>query len=91
MRDMQSKPDCMIGRKMAPTGGSGKIEHTIGPVVFSTGLGGPLWLKEFDVLIKNAKIVDGTGNPGYRSDLAVRSGRIERIEPDIPGGTGPAR
>lgn len=38
----------------------------------------------FDLLIKNGTIVDGSGNPGYKSDLGVTQGRIEAIEKDIP-------
>jgi N-acyl-D-amino-acid deacylase len=33
----------------------------------------------FDVIIKNGDIVDGTGNPGYRADIGIRSGRIAEI------------
>lgn len=34
---------------------------------------------EFDLLIKNGKIVDGTGNPWFVSDLAVKDGRIAEM------------
>lgn len=34
---------------------------------------------EFDLLIKNGKIMDGTGNPWFISDLAIRDGRIAEI------------
>ena len=39
-----------------------------------------------DLLLKNARIVDGTGNPWYRGDLAVEGGRIAAI-----GRLGPAK
>ena len=32
-----------------------------------------------DVLIRNARIVDGSGNPGYKGDLAVQQDRIADI------------
>ncbi len=32
-----------------------------------------------DILIKNGRIVDGTGNPWYKGDLAIEEGRISRI------------
>jgi N-acyl-D-amino-acid deacylase len=32
-----------------------------------------------DVLVRNALIVDGSGNPGYKSDLVVKEGRIAAI------------
>ena len=33
----------------------------------------------FDLLIVNGRIVDGTGNPWYRGDIAVQGGRIVEI------------
>lgn len=33
----------------------------------------------FDLLIKNARIIDGTGSPWYRADLAVENGKIAAI------------
>ena len=33
----------------------------------------------YDILIKNARIADGTGNPMYYSDVAVKDGKIARI------------
>src|SRR5262250_3749328 len=37
----------------------------------------------FDLLIRNGRIVDGTGSPWYRGDLAVRGDTIARIAPRI--------
>jgi N-acyl-D-amino-acid deacylase len=39
----------------------------------------------YDLLIKNGRIVDGTGSPWYRADLAVRGDTIVRIAPRIDG------
>jgi N-acyl-D-aspartate/D-glutamate deacylase len=36
-----------------------------------------------DLLVKNGTIVDGSGEPRYRADIAVKSGTIIAIEPDI--------
>ena len=33
----------------------------------------------YDIVIKNGTIVDGTGSPGYRADLAVSQGKIVEI------------
>ena len=39
----------------------------------------------FDLLIRNARIVDGTGSPWYRAEIAVRGDVIARIAPRIEG------
>jgi N-acyl-D-amino-acid deacylase len=35
--------------------------------------------QEFDLLIKNGRIVDGTGNPYYKADVGISRGRISQI------------
>src|SRR3954466_5778068 len=42
----------------------------------------------YDLLIRNGRIVDGTGSPWYRGDVAVRGDTIVRIAPriDAPAG-----
>ena len=37
----------------------------------------------FDLLIRNGRVIDGTGNPWYRADAAVRGDTIARIAPRI--------
>ena len=34
---------------------------------------------EFDLVIKNGRIVDGTGNPWFRADIGISNGRIAKI------------
>lgn len=34
---------------------------------------------DFDVLIRNSRIVDGTGNPWYKADIGIKDGKIARI------------
>jgi N-acyl-D-amino-acid deacylase len=33
----------------------------------------------FDLLIRDARVVDGTGNPWYRADVGIQSGKISAI------------
>jgi N-acyl-D-amino-acid deacylase len=35
--------------------------------------------REFSLVITNARIVDGSGNPWFRADVGIREGRIARI------------
>jgi len=34
---------------------------------------------KFDILIKNGKIVDGTGSPWYRGDVGIIANKIRKI------------
>jgi len=34
---------------------------------------------EFDLVIKNGKIVDGTGNPWFKADIGIKNGKIVKI------------
>lgn len=38
-----------------------------------------------DLLIKNGTVLDGTGNPEYRADVAVSGDRIVAVAPVIQG------
>ena len=33
----------------------------------------------FDILIKNGRIIDGTGSPSYLSDVAIKDGKIVKV------------
>jgi N-acyl-D-aspartate/D-glutamate deacylase len=33
----------------------------------------------YDVIIKNGKIIDGTGNPGYFGDIGIKERKISKI------------
>ena len=37
----------------------------------------------YDILIKHATIIDGTGEPGWTGDVGVKNGRFTAIEPSI--------
>lgn len=38
-----------------------------------------IFAADYDVIIRNARVIDGTGNPWFRSDIGIRSGRIASI------------
>lgn len=37
------------------------------------------WAADYDILIRNARVVDGAGNPWFRADVAVKDGRIAAV------------
>src|SRR6476646_4214333 len=37
----------------------------------------------YDLVLRNARIVDGTGSPWYRGDVAIKGGAIAAIAPTI--------
>ncbi len=38
-----------------------------------------LHAKSYDVILRNGRVADGTGNPAYFADVAIKKGRIEAI------------
>ena len=34
---------------------------------------------DYDILIRNARVVDGSGNPWFLADVAVRDGRVVAV------------
>ncbi len=54
-------------------------------VILPRSAGAQAQSDSYDLIITNARIVDGTGNPWFRADVGIRDGRIARI-----GKLGPA-
>jgi N-acyl-D-amino-acid deacylase len=47
--------------------------------------GVPAQVAPYDLVLRNARIVNGTGSPSYRGDVAVRGDTIAAIAPTIDG------
>ena len=43
----------------------------------------PAQTAPYDLILRNGRIVDGTGSPWYRADIAIRGDAIVRIAPTI--------
>ena len=39
----------------------------------------------YDILIKNGEILNGTGSPSIRAQIAIQDGKIVKIARHIPG------
>lgn len=44
-------------------------------------------MASYDVIIRNGRVVDGSGTAPYAADLAIRADRITRLAPRIDGGS----
>ena len=44
-------------------------------------------MSEYDLVIRGGTIVDGTGIPRYKADMAVKDGRVAKISGKIPSGS----
>ena len=41
--------------------------------------------EQYDIIIKNGTVIDGTGIRGYKADVGIKNGKIELIEETISG------
>lgn len=39
----------------------------------------PAWSADYDLIVRNGRVVDGSGNPAFFADVAVKDGRIAAI------------
>ena len=51
----------------------------IGARAAATAAGNPSGAAPYDIVIRNGRIIDGTGSPWYSADVAIRDGRIAAI------------
>ncbi|TDI35902.1 MAG: hypothetical protein E2P02_26740, partial [Acidobacteria bacterium] len=50
---------------------------TLAAITMSASMGAGV--DSYDILIKNGRVLDGTGNPWYAADIGIRDGRIVRM------------
>ena len=48
-------------------------------LTLALALGGALSAADYDLLIRNARVLDGTGNPWYRADIGIKDGKVAAI------------
>lgn len=49
------------------------------PIVLATVAPGAMAQQAFDIVIRNGRLLDGTGNPWYRADVGIRGDRIVAV------------
>ena len=52
-----------------------RLAYAVSPFLFAAGIA----QADVDLLIRNARVIDGTGSPWFVSDVAVEDGRIHAI------------
>ncbi len=46
---------------------------------------------EFDLILRNGRVIDGSGNPWYLADVGIRAGRVEAVGKICSGSECPAK
>jgi N-acyl-D-amino-acid deacylase len=54
--------------------------------IFLQCLGLGAWAQRYDLLIRNGRVVDGSGNPWYRAEVGIKDGKIVAIAPTLAAG-----
>jgi len=62
-----------------------RMVPVLGAALVGVALVQPAWAQNppYDLLLKNGRVVDGTGSPWYRADVAIRGDAIVRIAASI--------
>src|SRR5258708_6717075 len=63
----------------APQEAAGQALEEIGAAAYDANLGAPASAGQYDLIIRNGHIIDGTGNPWYAGDVAVSGDRLAAI------------
>jgi dihydroorotase/N-acyl-D-amino-acid deacylase len=53
--------------------------------VMLAGTAAPGAAQTYDLVLRNGRVVDGTGSPWYRADVAIRGGVIAEVAPAVAG------
>ena len=48
-------------------------------ILFWLALACPLAAADFDLLVRDARVIDGSGNPWFRADIGIREGKIAAV------------
>ena len=55
------------------------VLFTLFAILSGCGSSSPLQTEEYDTVITNGRIIDGTGNPWYYADIAIKDNQIAKI------------
>ena len=75
--NMWGRQFCLPARLRAKSSFRFPKNLTLLPLLFA--LAALAFPADYDLILRNARVVDGTGNPWYRADVAVKAGKIAAI------------
>ena len=84
VRDGENVPgaapgQALLGRKNRPMRRPNVTRALVAAATALAATAHPATAQLYDVLIRNARVLDGTGNDWFRADIAITGDRIERI------------